>query len=178
MNLPDFSKVINHLKDEFAGLQIGRASAGLVEGLMVETYGSMQPLKAIASVSVPDARTIQIQPWDRGVLAVVEKAIRDSDLNLNPSNNGLAIILSIPPLTEERRRDLVKVVGCMAEDARIAVRNLRHDAMGVYKRQEHDGDMSEDERKRAEKVLQEKVDAVNLEINDLAKKKEEAIMTV
>lgn len=178
MNLPDFSKVINHLKDEFAGLQIGRASAGLVEGLMVETYGSMQPLKAIASVSVPDARTIQIQPWDRGVLAVVEKAIRESDLNLNPSNNGLAIILSIPPLTEERRRDLVKVVGRMAEDARIAVRNLRHDAMGVYKRQEHDGDMSEDERKRAEKVLQEKVDAVNLEITDLAKKKEEAIMTV
>jgi ribosome recycling factor len=178
MNLPDFSKVINHLKDEFAGLQIGRASAGLVEGLMVETYGSMQPLKAIASVSVPDARTIQIQPWDRGVLSVVEKAIRESDLNLNPSNNGLAIILSIPPLTEERRRDLVKVVGRMAEDARISVRNLRHDAMGVYKRQEHDGDMSEDERKRAEKVLQEKVDAVNLEINDLAKKKEEAIMTV
>ena len=178
MNLPDFSKVINHLKDEFAGLQIGRASAGLVEGLMVETYGSMQPLKAIASVSVPDARTIQIQPWDRGVLAVVEKAIRDSDLNLNPSNNGLAIILSIPPLTEERRRDLVKVVGRMAEEARIAVRNLRHDSMGVYKRQEHDGDMSEDERKRAEKVLQEKVDAVNLEITDLAKKKEDAIMTV
>jgi len=178
MNLPDFSKVINHLKDEFAGLQIGRASAGLVEGLMVETYGSMQPLKAIASVSVPDARTIQIQPWDRGVLAVVEKAIRESDLNLNPSNNGLAIILSIPPLTEERRRDLVKVVGRMAEDARISVRNLRHDAMGLYKRQEHDGEMSEDERKRAEKVLQEKVDAVNLEITDLAKKKEEAIMTV
>lgn len=178
MNLPDFSKVINHLKDEFAGLQIGRASAGLVEGLMVETYGSMQPLKAIASVSVPDARTIQIQPWDRGVLAVVEKAIRESDLNLNPSNNGLAIILSIPPLTEERRRDLVKVVGRMAEDARISVRNLRHDAMGAYKRQEHDGEMSEDERKRAEKVLQEKVDAVNAEITDLAKKKEEAIMTV
>lgn len=178
MNLPDFSKVINHLKDEFAGLQIGRASAGLVEGLMVETYGSMQPLKAIASVSVPDARTIQIQPWDRGVLSVVEKAIRESDLNLNPSNNGLAIILSIPPLTEERRRDLVKVVGRMAEDARISVRNLRHDAMAVYKRQEHDGEMSEDERKRAEKVLQEKVDAVNAEITDLAKKKEEAIMTV
>ena len=178
MNLPDFSKVINHLKDEFAGLQIGRASAGLVEGLMVETYGSMQPLKAIASVSVPDARTIQIQPWDRGVLSVIEKAIRESDLNLNPSNNGLAIILNIPPLTEERRRDLVKVVGRMAEDARISVRNLRHDAMGLYKRQEHDGEMSEDERKRAEKVLQEKVDAVNAEITDLAKKKEEAIMTV
>ncbi len=173
-----FSKVIAHLTDEFASLQIGRASAAMVEGLMVEAYGVVQPLKSVASVGVPDARTLQIQPWDKAMLASIEKAIRDSDLNLNPVNNGVAILLNIPNLTEERRKDLVKVLGRMAEEARISIRNARHEAMTTIKRQEHDGDIAEDERKRTEKQLQDKVDEANASINDMAKKKEEAIMTV
>jgi ribosome recycling factor len=174
----DFTGAVAHLKEEFAGLQIGRASSGLVEGLMVEAYGTMQPVKAVASISVPDGRTLQVQPWDKAMLGPIEKAIQNSDLNLNPTNNGVAVILSIPPLTEERRRDLVKVVGRLAEEAKISVRNSRHDAMSKFKQMEHDGDMTEDDRTGAEKKLQEKVDEVNKEIGELAKAKEEAIMTV
>lgn len=174
----DFQKTVEHLLDEYSGLQIGRASSSLVENMMVEAYGMMQPFKAVASVMVPDGRTIQIQPWDKSMLAAIEKAIRDSDLNLNPTNNGLAIILSIPSLTEERRRDLVKVVGRMAEEARIAVRNLRQTVMTQLKRMEHEGEMTEDEEAKAEKDLQEAVNKVNLQIDAEARKKEESIMTV
>lgn len=173
-----FTKAMDHLKDEYAKLQIGRASAGLVEPLIVNVYGSMQPLKGIASISVPDARTLQIQPWDKSTLPAIEKAIQDSDLNLNPTNNGAAVILNIPPLTEERRRDLVKVVNRLAEEAKISVRNARHDAMATFKRMEHEGDMTEDDRNRSEKQMQEAVDQANKEIAELAKKKEESIMTV
>lgn len=173
-----FEKAMTHLKDEFAKLQVGRASSGMVESLMVDSYGMSQPLKAVATISVPDGRTVQIQPWDKGLLSAIEKAIQNSDLDLNPTNNGVAVILNIPPLTEERRRDLVKVVNRFAEEARISVRNARHDAMTSFKRQEHDGDMTEDDRNRSEKQLQEAVDAANAEIAELAKKKEESIMTV
>ncbi len=174
----DFAKTASHLQDEYGKLQIGRASASLVENMMVESYGMMQAVKAIASVSVPDGRTVQIQPWDKGMLSGIEKAIQVSDLNLNPVNNGLCIILSIPPLTEERRRDLVKVVHRLAEEAHIAVRNLRQEAMSTFKRMEHESEMSEDERKGSENALQEAVDKVNREIDELARKKEDIIMTV
>ncbi len=178
MNDIDFSKVIQHLKDEFAQLQTGRASSTLVEGLMVLAYGSNQPLKNLASVSVPDARSVQIQPWDRALLGAIEKAIRDSDLNLNPVNNGVCVILNIPTLTEERRRDLLKVMGRMAEEARIAVRNVRHDVLTTYKRSEAEGEMTEDDRKAAEKRLQEAVDSANEAIMKLSQEKEQQIMTV
>lgn len=174
----DFAKTAAHLREEFSKLQIGRASASLVENLMVEAYGVMQPVKSIASVSVPDGRTVMIQPWDKSMLAGIEKAVQVSDLNLNPVNNGIAIVLSIPPLTEERRRDLVKVLGRLAEEARIAIRNIRHEAMAVFKRMEHEGDMTEDDRKGSENALQEGVDKTNKEIDELARKKEETIMTL
>lgn len=173
-----FAKVIAHLEEEYAHLQIGRASAGLVEHLMVEVYGVMQAVKSIASISVPDGRTVQIQPWDRSALAGIEKAIQSSDLNLNPVNNGVTIILSIPPLTEERRRDLVKVVGRAAEESKIALRNIRHDLMTRFKNSEHEGEMTEDERKGAEKDLQNAMDEANKKVDEMAKKKEEAIMTL
>ncbi len=173
-----FDQTMKHLKDEYAKLQVGRASGGIVEDLMVDSYGTTQPIKAVASVSLPDARTIQISPWDKSMLAAIETAIKNSDIDLNPVNNGASIILNVPPLTEDRRRDLVKVVGRLAEEAKISVRNLRHDSMAKYKRQEHEGDMTEDDRKRSEKQLQEQVDKVNGEIGDLAKAKEESIMTV
>ncbi|QQR55263.1 ribosome recycling factor [Candidatus Peregrinibacteria bacterium] len=174
----DFKKTLEHLLEEYSGLQIGRASSSLVENLMVEAYGMMQPVKAIASVMVPDGRTVQIQPWDKSMLAGLEKAIRESELNLNPTNNGLAVILTIPSLTEERRRDLVKVVGRMAEEARISVRNLRHEVMTQLKRMEHEAQLTEDERTKAEKDLQEEVNAINAQIDQEAKKKETTIMTV
>ncbi|MFA5793270.1 MAG: ribosome recycling factor [Candidatus Gracilibacteria bacterium] len=174
----DFQKSLDHLNDEFGKLQTGRASPALVEHLMIEAYGSMQAVKNLAGVSVPDGRTIQIQPWDRGLLHAIEKAIQVSDLNLNPVNNGLAVILNIPPLTEERRHDLVKVVNRMAEEAKIAVRNLRHDLITLLKRMEHDGEMTEDEQKGAENDLQEAVALVNRQIEEMTKKKEESIMTV
>lgn len=174
----DLKKVFEHLNDEYSKLQIGRASAAMVEHLMVEAYGALQPVKAVASVMVPDGRTVQIQPWDRAMLAAIEKAVRESDLNLNPSNNGIAVILNIPPLTEERRRDLVKVVGRIAEEAKIAVRNRRHDTMTELKRMEHDSAITEDDRNKAEKDLQEAVDKLNGQIDAAAKEKEAAIMTV
>lgn len=178
MSQVDFSKAIDHLKDEFGKLQIGRASTGLVEGIAVTAYGMTQPMKAVASISTPDARTVQIQPWDKGLLSAIEKAIQESDININPTNNGASVILSIPPLTEERRRDLVKVVHRLAEEARISVRNIRHEALASYKRQEHEGEMTEDDRNRSEKKLQEEVEAANETIAELTKAKESAIMTV
>jgi ribosome recycling factor len=176
--MSDFQKCIDHLKEEFAKLQVGRASGGLVENIMLSAYGSSQPLKALASISTPDAKTIQVQPWDKALIPVIEKALRDADLNMNPTNNGSAVILNVPPLTEERRRDLVKIVGRLAEEARVSVRNIRHDSMAKYKRMEHDGDMTEDDRNRSEKQLQEAVDKANASIADLAKQKEESIMKV
>ncbi len=173
-----FDKALEHLKKEYMGLQTGRASSSLVESIKVDSYGVTQPLKAVASISVPDARMISIQPWDKALLGPIEKAIQNSDLNLNPSNNGTAVILNIPQLTEERRRDIVKIVKRLAEEARISVRNARQEAMTIFKRQEHEGEIREDERKAAEKKLQDKVDIANAAIADMAKSKEEQIMTV
>jgi ribosome recycling factor len=173
-----FQNCVQHLKEELSKLQVGRASGSIVENVIVNAYGVSQPVKALASISTPDAKTIQIQPWDKGLIASIEKALNDSDINMSPTNNGTAVILSVPPLTEERRRDLVKIVGRLSEEARVSVRNVRHDSMAKYKRMEHDGDMSEDERSRNEKSLQESVDKANTEIAALAKQKEESIMKV
>jgi ribosome recycling factor len=171
-------KALEHLKDEFAHLQIGRASASLVERIVVESYGVMQPLKAIASISVPDTKTIQIQPWDRSTLVGIEKAILMSDIGLTPNNNGVVIRLNIPPLTEERRKELAKVVLKMAEEAKIAVRNLRHEAMEQIKSMKNNNQVTEDQQELAEKKIQEKVDAVNVDIEHAAKQKENDIMTI
>jgi len=169
---------VDHLHGEFSKLQTGRASAALVEGLMVDSYGTKMPLKSLANITVPDAKTISIQPWDRGQIASVEKAIRDSSLGLNPQNNGIAIHLNLPPLTEERRKELVKVLHKFAEEARIVVRNLRHDALGKLKAMEKNKEIGEDQLAVAEKEAQKQVDGFNLSIEEAAKKKEKDIMTV
>ncbi|MFA5843125.1 MAG: ribosome recycling factor [Candidatus Gracilibacteria bacterium] len=174
----EFEKVLNHLKEEFSRLQVGRANAALVEHVMVEAYGSVQPLKNVASISVPDAKTIQIQPWDRSILSAVEKAIQVSDLGLNPVNRGIAILLNIPALTEERRRDLVKVVNTLAENTRISVRNIRQTAHSKFKEMKQNKQISEDEETGAQKQLQTKVDEANAKIMEMAKAKEEGVMTV
>jgi ribosome recycling factor len=171
-------KIVEHLHGEFAGLQTGRASAALVERVMVDVYGVTQPLKAVASISVPDAKTIQIQPWDRGTLAAIEKGITLAEIGLNPQNDGVVIRLNIPPMTEERRRDLTKVVGKLAEDAKIAVRNVRHESMEKIKAMKKAEQITEDHQKVTEKKIQEKVDHSNAEIDKAAKEKEADVMKV
>lgn len=174
----EFQKVLDHLKGEYSRLQIGRASAALVEGLIVEAYGSKQPLKAVGSVSVPDPKTVQIQPWDKSMLSEIEKAIRNSDLNLAPTNDGVVVRLNIPPLTEERRRDLTKVVSRLAEESRITVRHARQKAHDQLKDMEKKSEITEDQARSAEKKLQDRVDKINGDIELLAKNKEKDVMTV
>lgn len=174
----DFQKAFTHLKEEFAKLQIGRASAALVEGVMVESYGSVQPLKSVASISVADARTLNVQPWDRSQLHKIEDAIRKADIGINPNNNGVMVILNIPPLTQERRAMLAKTVGKLSEEAKIAVRNSRQHLHGRFRQMKEAKEMTEDDQRLGEKLLQEKVDDYNKQIEEGAKQKEQDIMTV
>lgn len=171
-------KAIDHLKNEFSRLQVGRASPALVEHIFVEAYGGTQPMKNIASIMIPDPKTIQIQPWDKGLLSAIEKAIQMSDLHLPPTNDGIVVRINIPALTEERRRELSKVSGKIAEDSKVSVRGVRQQINTKFKDMEKAKQMSEDELKIAEKKLQEKIDFYNKEIDDLAKKKEQEIMQI
>lgn len=174
----ELTKTLEHLHDDYAGLQIGRATASLVDRITVESYGTMQPLKAIANVSVPDARTIQIQPWDRSNLPHIEKAIMMAELGLNPQNDGIVVRINVPPLTEERRKELSKVVGKMEEEAKISVRNARHEAMEDVKKQQKNNEITEDQLDVAEKKIQEKIDKCNTDIESAAKAKADDVMKV
>ena len=171
----DLEKSIVHLRQEYAKLQTGRASSFLVESVQVEAYGQKQPLKNVASISVPDARTILIQPWDKTVLKDVEKALQIADIGSNPVNEGTQIRLSLPPMTEERRKQLVKHVKELAEEARIAIRQHRQE---YHKNAKKDESRTEDEHRDFENALQEEVGTANEQIDDIAKKKEEEVMTV
>ena len=146
-------KAVSHAKSEFAGVRSGRANSGLVEKLPVDYYGSVVPMQQMASFSVPEARQLVISPFDRGSMTAIEKAIRDANLGLNPSNDGNQIRLNFPPLTEERRKEFVKMVKARAEDGRTAVRGARRDARKDLESLEKDGDITEDERRRAEEQL-------------------------
>ncbi len=174
----ELDKALSHLQDEFSRLQIGRASAALVEALQVDAYGVKQPLKAMATISIPDAKTVQIQPWDKSQLGPIEKAIQISDIGIAPVNDGTSVRLVIPPLTEERRKDLTKVVHRLAEDARIGVRTARQKVHDAIKTMEKDGQLTEDDARGAAKKLQVKVDDVNQKIEEMAKAKESDVMTV
>lgn len=167
-----------YLREEFGKLQTGRANAALVEGLEVEVFGSTMPLKGLASISIPESNQIAIQPWNRDHLPNIEKAIIEANLGLNPSNDGLAIRLIIPPLTEERRKDLVKLVNKYAEDARVSIRNARHEALKKLEAMEKNKEISEDELSGKEKSLQSEVDDFNARVEESAKNKEKDIMTV
>jgi len=174
----DFTKAIDHLKEEYRGLQVGRASGSLVEGISVDVYGAEQPLKNIANISIPDAQTVQIKPWDKRMIAPIEKAIQNSTLQLNPTNDGECIRLSIPPLTEERRKDLTKIVHAKEEEAHISIRTARQKAHDKFKQMHKDKEITEDDLRSNEKKLQEEVDKANTEVKELSKKKEKDIMTV
>lgn len=173
-----FAKALDHLKHEFGKLQTGRAHPNLVEDVHVEVYGSQQPLKAVATITVPESKTISIQPWDKSNIAHIEKAIFASGLGLTPTNNGIQVIINLPPMTEERRRELVKVVHRLSEEAKISVRNARQTAHTAFKTMKNDGEATEDDVTGAEKRLQEKVDAFNAHIEDTARQKEGDIMKV
>jgi ribosome recycling factor len=147
------SKAVAHARSEFAGVRTGRAAPGLVEKLPVEYYGSTVPLQQLASFSVPEARMLVITPFDKGSMSAIERAIRDSNLGLNPSNDGVSVRLGFPPLTEERRRDFVKLVRGKAEDGRTAVRSARRDARKDLEALEKDGEISSDDLRRAEAEL-------------------------
>ena len=166
------------LKNEFAGIRTGRANPALLDGIKVLSYGTMVPLNQIAGVSVPESRLLLIQPWDKGVLGEIEKAIMKSDLGLTPANDGKVIRLPIPTLTEERRHDLVKVVKKMAEESKVAVRNIRRESNDEIKKLEKEKHISEDESKTAHDKVQEMTDKHIAQLEDLLKKKEKEIMEV
>lgn len=166
-------KAVEHVQSQFATVRTGRAAPALVERVNVEYYGAPVPLQQLASIQVPEARMLMIKPHDRGTLEAIEKAIRDSDLGVTPNNDGVVIRLNFPMLTEERRREYVKVVKNMAEDGRIVIRNLRRDARKAMEHAQHDGEISEDELDRAEKEL-EKVTHDHVDKIDAALGRKEA----
>jgi len=174
----EFEKAVNHLKDEFNRLQLGRANPAMVENVHVEIYGAVQPIKAVASISVPEPRTLVISPWDKSSLAAIEKGIVGSGLGLNPVNDGIVVRINIPPLTQERRTDLTKVVKKLAEEARIGVRTARQDCLNAMKAMEAKSEITEDDLRGSTKKLQDNVDAINKKIDELTKQKEQDIMTV
>ena len=171
-------KAVLALKEEFAGLRTGRANAGLLEPLMVEAYGSTAPLNSVAAISVPEPRMISVNVWDKGMVVSVEKAIRAAGLGLNPIVDGQTLRIPIPPLTEERRRDLVKLAGKYAEQQKIAVRNVRRDANDDLKKAEKAGEISQDEQKKMETEVQKDTDAAIKRIDESLKVKEVEIMQV
>jgi ribosome recycling factor len=152
-------KAVTHTRQEFATVRTGRANSGLVEKLPVEYYGSEVPLQQLANFSVPEARLLVITPFDKGSVNAIEKALRESDLGLNPTNDGNVVRLAFPALTEERRRDLVRLVKQMAEEGKVALRNLRRAARHELEGMEKDGDLREDDLKRAEKELDDMIHA-------------------
>ena len=171
-------KALEALRRDLATVRTGRASPGLVEHLKVDYYGAATPLNQLATISTPDARLITVQPWDRGSIGAIEKAILKSDIGLNPSNDGTLIRLAIPQLTEERRRDIAKQVRKRVEEARVAVRNIRRDAHENIRRLEHEHEISQDDLHRAETELQKLTDDHTREIDKVGHEKEEEVLAV
>ncbi|OGN49593.1 MAG: ribosome recycling factor [Caulobacterales bacterium RIFOXYB1_FULL_67_16] len=171
-------KSVAALKEEFAGLRTGRANAGLLEPVRVEAYGSTSPITAVAAISVPEPRMISVSVWDKGMVVSVEKAIRNANLGLNPIVDGQTLRIPVPPLTEERRKDLVKLAGKYAEQQKIAVRNVRRDANDDLKKAEKAGEISQDEQKKMETEVQKETDAAIKRIDEALKTKEQEIMQV
>jgi ribosome recycling factor len=169
---------VDALTREFAGVRTGRANAALLDGVRVEAYGNPTPINQVASVSVPDPRTIVIQPWDLSQMKEIEKGIAKSDLGLTPSNDGKVIRLTLPTLTEERRKQLAKSVGKFAEDARVAIRNVRREANDKLKALAKDKKVSEDDERRGHEQIQKATDRFNAKVEELARKKEQEVLTV
>ncbi|MBN1113003.1 MAG: ribosome recycling factor [Bacteroidales bacterium] len=168
---------LDHLNKELLGIRAGKANPHMVDGVMVDYYGSMAPLSQVANISIPDARTIAIQPWEKGLIGAIEKAILVANIGITPMNNGEVIRLSVPPLTEERRRDFVKKVRGEGEHAKISIRNARKEAIDSFKKMQKDG-LSEDLAKDAEARVQKITDGFNAKVEVILVRKEEEIMTI
>jgi ribosome recycling factor len=171
-------KAISHLKEELAAIRTGRATPALLNRVTVDYYGTPVPLNQLANFSVPEPRLLLIQPYDKGAIAAIEKALQSSDVGITPSNDGNVIRLSFPPLTEERRRDLVKIVHQRAEDGRIAVRNVRRHHKDELEKLEREHTISEDDLKRAEKELQKLTDQFVAEVDEIQRHKEHELLEV
>jgi ribosome recycling factor len=171
-------KTLASLKEGFASLRTGRASAALFDKIRVDYYGEKSPLSQVANISIPEARLVVIQPWDKGLIAEIEKAVRSSELSLNPSNDGKVIRIAIPPLTEDRRKDLAKQAKNQAEQSRVAVRNIRRDGNEELKKLLKDGELTEDEESRDSGELQKLTDAYIAKVNQVLEEKEKEIMEV
>ena len=171
-------KVIERLEVNFSEIRAGRANPAILNKVQVEYYGAMSPLSQIASISVPEARLIVIQPWDKSLLSQIVRAIEMSDIGINPMNDGQVMRLSFPELTEERRKDLVKDVRKLSEESKVAIRNIRRDEMDLVKTQLKNSEISEDEAKAEENKIQKKTDDYVAKIEEITTKKEKEIMTV
>jgi ribosome recycling factor len=169
---------IEALRREFAGVRTGKASPALLDSIRVEAYGSMVPLNQVGTVGAPEARMLTVQPWDKGLMKATEKALRESDLGLNPSNDGQIIRIPIPPLTEERRKEYVKLLHKLTEEARVAVRNVRREANDEVKHRQKDEGLSEDDVRREQTDVQKLTDQYIARIEELMKHKEAEIMEV
>ena len=171
-------KTIEHVKADFAAVRAGRANAGVLDRIMVEYYGTPTPLNQVAAIASPDPRTLTIQPGDGTLLRAIEKAIQTSDLGINPQNDGRIIRLSFPQLTEERRKELTKQVRKYGEDGKVAMRNIRREAMDAFKKAEKKGEITEDDLKQLEKDIQTITDKECKALDELTAKKEKELMAV
>jgi ribosome recycling factor len=171
-------KTVASLKDGYASLRTGRASAALFDKIRVDYYGEKSPLSQVANISIPEARLIVIQPWDKNLIGEIEKAIRSSELSLNPSNDGKVIRIAIPPLTEERRKDLAKLARNHAEQSRVSIRNIRRDGNDELKKLLKDASITEDDESKASESLQKLTDTYIGKVNQVLEEKEKEIMEV
>ncbi len=172
----EMEEAVNYIRRELAQLRTGRATPALVDGIEVEAYGTKTPLKQLANISVPEARLIVIQPWDKSVIGEIEKAIQKADLGINPNSDGKIIRLNIPPLTEERRRDLVKYAKKLGEDGKISIRQRRRESIESLKKAEKDGEIPEDESKKLQDEVQNLTDKYSQMLDELLEEKEKDIL--
>ena len=171
-------KALEHLQEEFGAVRAGRANAKVLDRITVEYYGSETPLNGVATISSPDARTLVISPWDTKLLKDIQKAIQVSDLGINPQNDGRVIRLVFPQLTEDRRKELVKQIKKYAEEAKVAMRNIRRDGMDYVKKLKKNGEITEDDQKKAEKDLQDLLDKMIKKVDEATAAKEKELMAI
>lgn len=174
----NFEKAMEHFHHELSSVRTGRANPALLATVMVESYGTKMPLQQVANVTVSDAKTLTISPWDKGQIQEIEKGIMAANLGFTPSNDGNVVRINLPPLTEDRRKEMVKLVGQIAEHAKIAVRQVREDILKAVKREESEGDATKDDVAAAQKDVQAIIDDYNKQIKEIAEEKEKELMTV
>ena len=172
------TKTINALKNEYASIRAGRASAAVLDKIRVDYYGTPTPVNQLAAVSVAEARILTIQPWDKSTLHAIEKAIQTSDIGINPQNDGSVIRLTFPPLTEDRRKEIVKTIRSTAEDSKVAIRSIRRDCIDKLKKMEKASEITEDDLKEGEKQIQDKTDKYSKEIETVSAAKEKEVMEI